>query len=178
MEMIDDVLVALRRIIRATDLHSRYLAKTTGLTAPQLLLMQAVRAGDKVTIGQLANEINLSQATVTNILDRLEGRELVYRERADDDKRKVRVHLTDNGSAVIAAAPIPLQQQFVSQFDSLQDWEKSMILCSLQRVARMMDAGDFDASPVLDIGELDRQGSENSPVDRLKVVQAAGPASS
>ena len=39
-----------------------------------------------------------------------------------------------------------------------------MIIASLQRVAQMMDAQDIDASPVLDIGSIDRQGvaPENS----------------
>ena len=40
MNSIEEVLVALRRVIRATDLHSKHLAKTTGLTAPQMLLLQ------------------------------------------------------------------------------------------------------------------------------------------
>jgi len=39
----DEVLLALRRAIRATDLHSKYLSKTTGLTAPQILLLQSIR---------------------------------------------------------------------------------------------------------------------------------------
>jgi len=40
MNRYDEVLVALRRIIRATDLHSRQLSKIAGLTAPQLLILQ------------------------------------------------------------------------------------------------------------------------------------------
>lgn len=32
-----------------------------------------------------------------------------------------------------------------------------MIISSLQRIARMMDARHIDASPVLDVGTLDRQ---------------------
>jgi len=39
-----------------------------------------------------------------------------------------------------------------------------MIISSLQRIARMMDAQHIEASPVLDIGVLDRQiGSDNTP---------------
>ena len=67
MERIDEVLVALRRIIRATDLHSKYLAKTTGLTAPQILLLQTLRNKGEDTVGGLAKEMSLSQATVTTI---------------------------------------------------------------------------------------------------------------
>ncbi len=156
MDNIDDVLVALRRVIRATDLHSKHLAKTTGLTTPQILLLQTIRDKSDVTIGELANEVSLSQATVTTILDRLEKRELVYRERSSEDKRKVHAHLTDAGVNILKDAPIPLQEHFTRQFNALQQWEQTMIITALQRVAHMMDAQNIDAAPVLDIGSVDR----------------------
>ena len=159
LNSIEEVLVALRRVIRATDLHSKHLAKTTGLTAPQILLLQTIRDQGEVTIGELANEISLSQATVTTILDRLEKRKLVYRERSKEDKRKVHAYLTDQALEVLKEAPIPLQEQFARQFGDLQEWEQTMIISSLQRVAQMMDAQHIDASPVLDIGTLDRQST-------------------
>ncbi|MDO8860723.1 MarR family transcriptional regulator [Haliea sp. E1-2-M8] len=156
---IDEVLVALRRVIRATDLHSRHLAKTTGLTAPQILLLQTIRDRGQVTIGELATDISLSQATVTTILDRLEKRCLVYRKRSSTDKRKVHAHLTPDAQEVLKSAPIPLQEQFTRQFGELQEWEQTMIISSLQRIAKMMDAEHIDASPVLDLGLLDRFGT-------------------
>lgn len=160
LNSIEQVLIALRRVIRATDMHSKHLSKTTGLTAPQILLMQNIRSKGEVSIGELASGMSLSQATVTTILDRLEKRKLVFRERSHEDKRKVHAYLTDTGHEVLKEAPIPLQEQFARQFNDLQEWEQSMILSSLQRVAQMMDAQDIDASPVLDVGLLDRQEAD------------------
>lgn len=159
MNRIEEVLVALRRVIRATDLHSKYLAKTTGLTAPQILLLRAIRDKRELTIGELAHEVSLSHATVTTILDRLEKRGLVYRERSKADKRKVHAHLTGRADDVLKEAPIPLQEHFARRFGNLQDWEQAMMISALQRVAQMMDAEGIDASPVLDIGILDRQST-------------------
>lgn len=163
LDRIEEVLVALRRVIRATDLHSKYLVKTTGLTAPQILLLQAIREHEQVTIGQLASDVNLSQATVTTIIDRMEKRQLVARERSTIDKRKVYVHLTDSGLETLRDAPMPLQDQFTRQFSDLHEWEQTYIISALQRVAQMMDAQHIDASPVLDIGVLDRHGHEDKP---------------
>lgn len=159
---IDEVLVALRRVIRATDLHSKHLSKTTGLTSPQILLLHTIREKGEVTIGEIAQDMSLSQATVTTIIDRLEKRKLVFRERSKEDKRKVHAYLTDEGHEILKTAPVPLQDQFAKHFADLQEWEKTMIISSLQRVAHMMDAQHIDASPVLDIGTLDRQ---STPVD-------------
>ena len=157
MKRIEEVLVALRRVIRATDLHSKHLAKTTGLTTPQILLLQTIRDKGEITIGGLANEMSLSQATVTSILDRLEKRDLAYRKRSREDKRKVHAYLTEHATETLKEAPIPLQDHFSRQFGNLQEWEQTMIISSLQRVAQMMDAQHIDASPVLDIGILDRK---------------------
>lgn len=160
----DDVLVALRRIMRATDLYSKQLSKVAGLTAPQMLILQAVRDLGDVTIGTVAKQVSLSQATVTTILDRLERRQLVYRERSTVDKRKVHAHLTDAGRAALEDAPTPLQQSFTQRFEKLEEWEQHMITAALQRVADMMDAGTLDASPVLHVGLIDRfYDSEGDP---------------
>lgn len=155
-DRLEDVLVALRRVIRATDLHSKYLAKTTGLTTPQMLLLKTIGNKDTMTIGELANEISLSQATVTVILDRLEKRQLVTRVRSTEDKRKVHVHLTETALGTLEQAPVPLQQRFSQRFSALQDWEQTSIISALQRVANMMDASDLDASPLLHTGAVDK----------------------
>ncbi|MDO8827510.1 MULTISPECIES: MarR family winged helix-turn-helix transcriptional regulator [unclassified Methylophaga] len=161
---IEEVLIALRRVIRATDLHSKYLAKTTGLTAPQILLLQTLRDKGQVTIGELAQEMSLSQATVTTILDRLEKRGLVYRQRSQSDKRKVHAYLTEAATETLKSAPIPLQDRFTREFSKLDEWEQAMIMSALKRVAQMMDAQHIDASPVLDIGMLDRYEDEQDIV--------------
>jgi len=163
VDNLEEVLVALRRVIRATDLHSKHLSKTTGLTAPQILLLQTIRNKGEVSIGELANEISLSQATVTTILDRLEKRKFIYRERSKEDKRKVHAYLTETGKGILIDAPMPLQDQFARQFKDLQQWEQTMIIASLQRIAQMMDAQHIDASPVLDVGTLDRQEQTAKP---------------
>ena len=153
---IEKVLKSIRQVIRATDLHSRHVTRLAGLTSSQLILLKVVRDQNMSTISELANTISLSQATLTSILDRLEAATYVVRERSTQDKRKVQVRITDAGREVLKKAPEPLQDTFIRQFSGLKDWERSMIQASLQRVAEMMNAGNIDASPLLDVGQLDR----------------------
>lgn len=165
MDKIEEVLISLRRIIRAADLHSKHLVKIAGLTGPQLLLLQKIRDSGDATVGELAKAVNLSQATVTTIMDRLEKRELLYRQRSSVDKRKVYTYLTDEGHRLLRDAPTLLQEHFIRRFGDLQDWEQSQILSSLQRLAQMMDAEHIDASPYLDVGDLDRPYSHSDAHD-------------
>ncbi|WP_115718682.1 MarR family winged helix-turn-helix transcriptional regulator [Gallaecimonas mangrovi] len=149
MQPVDEVLMALRRIIRAIDLHSRQLTKATSLTGPQLMLLRTIDENPGDTTRSIAKMANLSQATVTSIIDRLEAKELVCRQRSSLDKRKVELTLTEQGKQAVAKAPALLQNAFIKQFDELELWEQTLILSSLQRVASMMDAEGIDASPML-----------------------------
>lgn len=149
----DQVLISLRRIIRATDLHSRRLGKQTGLTTPQLVIIQAIRNLEDPTVSDIAKAVSLSLATVTTILNRLESNALVHRQRSDVDRRRVIVTLTETGRELSNKAPKPLQDSFVTRFNKLETWEQFQIVTALERIASMMDAEQLDAAPMLASGD-------------------------
>jgi DNA-binding MarR family transcriptional regulator len=153
MDLQDQVLVSLRRIIRATDLHSRKLGKQTGLTTPQLVILSATGNLQEPTVSDVAKAVSLSLATVTTILNRLQSNGLVNRERSQIDRRRVIVTLTDAGRERLSQAPKPLQDSFVDRFSRLDNWEQHQIVAALERVATMMDAEQLDAAPLLATGE-------------------------
>jgi DNA-binding MarR family transcriptional regulator len=152
-DMADQVIVAIRRVIRAVDLHSRMLAASHGLTGPQALILKALHAGS-LSAGELASRINLSQGTVTDILNRLERRGLVKRIRDTEDRRRVLVEATEDALSLLAQSPPLLQESFALRFRSLKEWEQTQLLASLQRIATMLDAEDIDAAPVLSSGSV------------------------
>ncbi|MFM4805113.1 MarR family winged helix-turn-helix transcriptional regulator [Aeromonas bivalvium] len=154
MEKHDEVLIALRQIIRAIDMHSKRLIKEAGLTAPQLLLLKGINELGQISMRQLANHTNMSQATATTIMDRLESRQLVERVRSQTDKRKVHATLTEQGRQLLSNAPTPLQDHFIQRFQALEGWEQTLLLSSLQRISHMMNASNIDAAPVLSVNPL------------------------
>ncbi|MBO6827284.1 MAG: MarR family transcriptional regulator [Sneathiella sp.] len=156
MDRLEETLVAMRQIMRATDMDGRKLARETGLSASQLMALQALKSDVDMTAGSIAKEVNLSQATISTLLDRLESRGLVQRERGQSDKRKVFVILTDEGKALVSEAPTALQDQFTRKFEELEDWEQGMIAACMGRVADMLGASDIDAAPVLHAGAIDK----------------------
>lgn len=149
-----ELLTALRKITRAIDLYSKKLAKETGLTAPQLIVLREVHKIGRVKPSEIARQVHLSQATVTTIIDRLVKADLVTRERSQSDRRSVKIALTDQGRAKISAAPELLQQEFLASFTALEEWEQTLLVSSLQRIASMMDAQSLDAAPILELGEI------------------------
>jgi DNA-binding MarR family transcriptional regulator len=154
MEKHQELLIALRKVIRAIGLHSKHLSKTSGLTSPQLIIMQEIDKASGMNSSQVAKNVNLSAATVTNIIDRLESKDLISRVRNTQDKRKVSLFLTDNGKAILLNAPQPLQEHFIENFSNLAQWEQSLLLSSMQRIAGMMDANEIDAAPLLELNAI------------------------
>ena len=59
------------------------------------------------------------------------------------------VELTEAGDKLVQEAPSLLQQRFHRELSRLQEWEQTMILATLQRIAAMMDAERIEAVPVL-----------------------------
>lgn len=155
-ERVDEGLIALRRILRATELYERELANAGGLTPAQLRALQILvsRQGNSATPKALATQMGVTQATVTALVDKLVKRELVTRTPSASDGRQTDVTATEAGRASVAAAPDALQQRFVRKFEQLEDWEQAQLLSSLERVAAMLDAADIDASPVLTTGDI------------------------
>ncbi|MCA9607329.1 MAG: MarR family transcriptional regulator [Myxococcales bacterium] len=152
----DSILRSLRRISRAIDLHSKHLAKQHELTGPQLVCLREIAREEIATPSGLAKAVSLSQGTVTGILDRLEARGLVTRERSAEDRRRILVRLSDRGREMVAVAPSPLHEQFRARLAGLPEGEQAMIDWVMQRVVGLFEAtGDADAAPILMTGPAD-----------------------
>lgn len=153
-EMTENILIALRRVIRAIDRHSRNLVQSHGLTGPQALLLTEIVRNGSLTGSELAKRVSLSQATVTDVVKRLESRKLLERKRDSIDKRKVLLRATEQGEILVKQSVPLLQEKFQSRLSELKDWEQNQLLSSLQRIAEMMNAEDLDAAPMLTSGAI------------------------
>ena len=155
-DRVDESLIALRRILRATEQYERDLASAAGLSPAQLRVLQilASKPDTTATPKALAQQMGVSQATVTSVVDKLVSRGHVRRTPSETDRRQTNIILTVTGRGSLEEAPDALQQRYVREFVKLADWEQAQLLSSLERVAAMLDARDIDASPVLTTGAI------------------------
>ncbi len=138
-----DIFMDLRRIMRAMDVYSRQLSDSHGLTGPQMLCLREISQQGSLTTGTLALAVALSPATLTGILDRLEMRGLVSRERRPEDKRRVVVSLTAHGRQMSQELPSPIQERFGSKLTALPADEQTAIRQALGKVAKMMEEDSY-----------------------------------
>jgi DNA-binding MarR family transcriptional regulator len=139
----ESILVSFRRIARAIELFSRDLENRFDLTVSQLLCMRQLLTDGPQPPSELARRIYLSQATVTGILNRLENRSLIKRERIGPDRRVVTISLTDHGRKLVEAAPLPLQKHFYDRLNQLPEKKQSQITKILAQVVEMMESQDI-----------------------------------
>jgi DNA-binding MarR family transcriptional regulator len=151
----ENILLSVRRIMRAIDMHSSYLARQYGLTSPQLICLKKLSSKEEMTPGRLAKEVHLSHATVTGIINRIEKKGLLQRTRSTQDGRSYLIRLTDSGLSMIKSSPSMLQDQFMHELSKLAEWEKTMILSSLQRITSILNVESIDAAPVMTTGPVE-----------------------
>ncbi|ALO94177.1 MULTISPECIES: MarR family winged helix-turn-helix transcriptional regulator [Streptomyces] len=85
---------------RAFNSVYRVILKDLGLTYPQYLVMLVLWEEGDLPVKKLGERLRLDSGTLSPLVKRLEGAGLVRRERSAQDERSVRVHLTEEGTAL------------------------------------------------------------------------------
>jgi DNA-binding MarR family transcriptional regulator len=158
----DEILRSLRRIIRAVDLYSHKLMTQSGVSGPQMICLRQLADLGPMQTSHLADAVQLSAATVCGILNRLEQRGLVVRERQVRDRRRVLVSLTEAGQDTVEHAPPGLHDVFLFKLRALPLDQQVAIRQTLTRVVEMMAAEALDAAPILVPGEAVTPGPDPS----------------
>ncbi len=143
---------AIRRIVRAHDLQSKALAKASGLTSAQLVIMKGVFELGEVTSAALSAYADISAATIVTVLDNLEERGLIQRYRSGSDRRVVHTRLTERGLATLTTAPPPLGELFLQRFSQLGEEQRRLVVEAAVGLADLLSRDTNHG--------LDRRGEE------------------
>lgn len=137
------ILGSLRHIIRSIDQQNRRIRESYHVTQPQLVCIRALLHGGPMTSRQLAEQMYVSQATVTGVLDRLEAKGVIARERSTQDRRKVFISLTASGETMAKEMPWPLQERFAHSLELLDEEERMQMVHCLERLVELMHAPEM-----------------------------------
>jgi len=114
-------------------------AASHDVTATQFQVLRRLWSGEGINAQSLARESHLDAATMTGVLDRLEHKGLVRRERDEIDRRAVRVVLTEAGRAL--EAPLMTIVKRVNEL-ALLDFsadERQQLFAFLERIERNLE---------------------------------------
>lgn len=107
-------LAAFRYALRQFLSFSEAAAKRAGITPQQhqaLLAIKGFPGRDTVTVGELAERLQLRHHSTVELLDRLVGLKLVSRQKSEIDRRHVHVRLSAHGEQILGELSSAHEQQ-------------------------------------------------------------------
>jgi DNA-binding MarR family transcriptional regulator len=120
---------------RFADLHGLNRTDVRALVA----IMDAARGGESLTAGRLGAAVDLSSASVTALLDRLERVGHVRRTRDADDRRRVVLEMSDTAMAAGAEHFGALQRDLAGAMEGYTDEELDVVRRFLEDMTRVIE---------------------------------------
>ncbi|HZP49318.1 MAG TPA: MarR family winged helix-turn-helix transcriptional regulator [Vicinamibacterales bacterium] len=139
---------AFRRIVQTLRLSSRDAERRVGLSAAQLFALQQLAGMSGASVNDLAARTFTHQSSVSVVVQRLVARRLVAKAPAADDRRRVRLSVTDAGRALLRRSPEPVQERLIAGIAALPARERRALVSALSAIADTLAVWD-DAPPML-----------------------------
>ena len=136
----------LRILFRAVQAHSRTVEKMCGLSSAQLWMLYEVSLSDGIKVSELATALSIHRSTSSNMLDKLEKKNLISRDRSKSDQRSVHIYITQQGKELLAQAPSPPQGQLSNTLTKLTGEQVTNLETSLQVFVDTLHFDDVKAS--------------------------------
>jgi DNA-binding MarR family transcriptional regulator len=106
------------------------------LSLVHLHVLTVLEADGPTAMSRLADALDVSVASATGIIDRMEQRGLVERRREPGDRRVVLVHATDAGAAIFEDVAQERRQHLRALLDRMTDAELEGFLAGLRGMRR------------------------------------------
>lgn len=107
------------------------------LTLTQLSLVLLLKENGSLNVSSISKQMGLSKSTVSGIINRLEKMNIVTRTRSEEDRRVIRICLTDEVKNVCPSIENKLKEFIYHMFDGVSDDDLSDIvkgLCLLDQI--------------------------------------------
>ncbi len=145
---IELIVNAFYRVASELQSFSKLLRADHGVTDPQLRLLQLVghfentssecKKARGITASELSGQLHLHLTTVSGIVDRLETAGFIVRERSKTDRRKVKLHLTEEGQNLTERVPLSGLGRLACELEKLSDYEVRQIYKVMKRLVEMV----------------------------------------
>lgn len=130
-------------LMRTTDLVKRAVAQVvepTGITLQQYNVLRILRGAGDIGLPtlEIASRMIEQAPGVTRLVDRLESKHLVRRERSATDRRQVFCFITSDGLALVNGLDEPVNQADRAALAGLDEEAMKTLLVALDRIRRSL----------------------------------------
>jgi DNA-binding MarR family transcriptional regulator len=143
-EKVKQIIFLIRKLMHGAELYTKELNKKYSITSAQLNCLLAIYENGPLPPSQIARRMLVNSSTVTGVIDRLELKGLVERQRNSADRRIIYIRLTPNGKEMAKVAPPPIQQRVIDGLQRMPAYELDQIILSLAKLTKMLDFQDLE----------------------------------
>jgi len=136
---IPEIMQSLRRIFKAIQDYSRDVTQKYRITGPQLWALNTISKNERMSLSDLSERMYLHRSTITGLMDRLEKKGYVARNRDRVDRRVIYVQLTTEGKRLVKRAPNPIQGKMIYGLRNLEKRKLNLIYESLRELVGIME---------------------------------------
>jgi DNA-binding MarR family transcriptional regulator len=116
--------------------NAAHVFKTKDLTAAQYNVLRILRGAgpDGITCTEIGSRMITRDSDITRMLDRLEARGLISRQRQSDDRRVVRAFISDAGLLLLKELDAPLRKFIKNQMAGLGENDLKKLVKLLDKI--------------------------------------------
>lgn len=137
------IMVLHKEISKLIKQRMKHMFDDIGLTAPQLMVVGTLKEKNSMKVSEISQILNLSNSTISGIVDRLEKMDFVQRIRDEKDRRVVLVSLTETAKKKMK---VVFHDELVKNMDTLmmqaEPEEIEIILMGLKKFKSILEKGD------------------------------------
>lgn len=109
-----------------------------GITTPQFSALLALREQPNMTMGELCEKLFLACSTATDLIDRMEKNGFLERNRDEQDRRVIRLVISEKGHQVIKEVIEARRRYVASMLEKLSPDETEQLGASLEKLHSLM----------------------------------------
>lgn len=137
-DYVTDIERLLRHVASIIRRRGRDILSVFGITTPQFNALLALKDNPNITMGDLCEKLFLACSTATDLVDRMEKHGFLVRHRDPQDRRVIRLSITEKGLKVISEVMKARLQYVSSILDNLKGEEKDQLVATLGRLHSLM----------------------------------------
>lgn len=126
----DQVFVAILKTADALSAQAEQLIKASGLTGAQYNVLRILRGAgpDGLPCNGISERMISRDPDMTRMLDRMESRQWITRERQKEDRRVVKARITQEGLKLLKKLDAPVQELHKNQFKHMSATRQKTLL--------------------------------------------------
>ncbi|MBW1699138.1 MAG: MarR family transcriptional regulator [Deltaproteobacteria bacterium] len=148
--VIHELVKSVRKLVRAVYLDAQQMSKHFGLTGPQSAVLRLLFSQGAMSSAEISRQLYVTPSNVTGIIDRLEKKGLVERNRKDGDRRVALITLTEAGRQLSRTLPDPIEKKFISQLADLEPEHVQLLAVAMKQILNLIDIKGIEEVPLGD----------------------------